>query len=44
MFSHIGAVRILDPDEGMYGSITREMAEDGDRVTPHFNGVRYLAR
>ncbi len=44
LFSHIGAVSFLDPDEGMYGSIAREMAEEGDWVTPHFNGVRYLAK
>ena len=44
LFSHIGAVSFLDPDEGMYGSIAREMAEDGDWITPHFNGVRYLAK
>ncbi|MCH6546402.1 MAG: glycosyltransferase family 39 protein [Deltaproteobacteria bacterium] len=44
LFSHIGAVSFLDPDEGMYGSIAREMAEKGDWVTPHFNGVRYLAK
>ena len=30
LFSHIAAVSFLDPDEGMYGSIAREMAEDGD--------------
>jgi len=44
LFSHIGAVSFLDPDEGMYGSIAREMAEEGDWITPHFNGVRYLAK
>ena len=42
LFSHIGAVSFLDPDEGMYGSIAREMAEEGDWITTHFNGVRYL--
>jgi len=43
-FWGLGSVALLDPDEGMYGSIAREMAEGGDWVTPHFNGVRYLEK
>ena len=42
LFSSLGATSFLDPDEGMYGSIAREMAEEGDWITPRFNGVRYL--
>lgn len=32
----------IDPNEGMFGSIAREMAESGDWVTPRFNGVPYF--
>jgi 4-amino-4-deoxy-L-arabinose transferase-like glycosyltransferase len=44
IFWGIGSVSFLDPDEGMYGAIAREMAEGGDWITPHFNGVRYLEK
>ena len=44
IFWGIGSVSLLDPDEGMYGSIAREMAEKGDWITPHFDGVRYLEK
>src|SRR3990172_5721055 len=44
LFWGIGSVSFLDPDEGMYGSIAREMAETGDWITPRFNGVRYLEK
>ena len=41
-FWRLGGVSFIDPDEGMYGSIARAMAESGDWVTPRFDGVRYL--
>lgn len=41
-FWQLGAVSFIDPDEGMYGTIAREMARSGDWVTPRFDGVRYL--
>jgi 4-amino-4-deoxy-L-arabinose transferase-like glycosyltransferase len=41
---HTGSISFLDPNEGLYGSIAREMAEGGDWVTPRFNGVRYLEK
>ena len=44
VFLGIGSVSFLDPDEGMYGSIAREMAGGRDWITPHFNGVRYLEK
>lgn len=33
-----------DPDEGLFGSIAREMVERGDWLTPRFNGLRYLEK
>lgn len=44
VFWGIGSISLLDPDEGMYGAIAREMAEKGDWITPHFNGIRYLEK
>ena len=34
----------LDPDEGLYGAIAREMVQRGDWVTPRFNGFPYLEK
>ncbi|MCZ6625987.1 MAG: glycosyltransferase family 39 protein [Deltaproteobacteria bacterium] len=44
IFWGMGSISFLDPDEGMWGSIAREMAEGGNWITPHFNGVRYLEK
>src|SRR3972149_9579478 len=44
IFWGIGSISLLDPDEGMYGTIAREMIESKDWVTPHFNGIRYLEK
>ena len=32
----------LDPDEGLYATITQEMVSRGDWVMPHANGLPYL--
>jgi len=34
----------LDPDEGLYATISLEMARDGDWVMPHANGLPYLEK
>jgi len=44
IFLGLGSVSLLDPDEGMYGSIALEMVRSGDWVTPHFNGIRYIEK
>jgi len=41
-FLGLGSISFLDPNEGMYGSVAREMAQSGDWITPHFNSVPYL--
>ena len=43
-FWGIGDIPFRDPDEGLYGSIAREMVERGDWVTPRFDGLRYLEK
>src|SRR5213078_4453920 len=43
IFAKLG-MPLLDPDEGLYASIAREMLERGDWVIPHINGVPYLEK
>lgn len=40
----IGAYPLLDPDEGRYAEVAREMLESGDFVTPRLNYVKYLEK
>ncbi len=41
-FVGLGDAPFLDPPEGFHAEIAREMAADGDVVTPRLNGVRYF--
>ena len=40
----LGAYPLLDPDEGRYGEIPREMLQTGDWVIPTLNYVPYLEK
>ena len=43
-FSGLGAYGLLEPDEGRYSEIPREMIETGDFVTPRLNYVKYFEK
>lgn len=43
-FSALGSYPLLDPDEGRYAEIPREMLESGDFITPRLNYVKYFEK
>ena len=43
-FWGLGRYGLIDPDEGRYAEIPREMIESGDFVTPRLNYVKYFEK
>ena len=43
-FAGLGSYPLLDPDEGRYAEIPREMLESGDFITPRLNYVKYFEK
>ncbi|MEI8320986.1 MAG: phospholipid carrier-dependent glycosyltransferase [Alphaproteobacteria bacterium] len=43
-FSFLGNRPLSSPDEGRYVEIPREMAQTGEWMTPHLNGLKYFEK
>ena len=44
LFFGLGSHGLIDPDEGRYAEIPREMLETGDFITPRLNYVKYFEK
>jgi 4-amino-4-deoxy-L-arabinose transferase-like glycosyltransferase len=43
-FATLGARRLIEPDEGRYAEISREMLVTEDWLTPRLNGIKYFEK
>jgi 4-amino-4-deoxy-L-arabinose transferase-like glycosyltransferase len=43
-FQFLGRIPLLEPDEGRYAEIPREMLERADFITPYLNHVKYFEK
>src|SRR4051794_20718780 len=44
LFFDLRQVNLVNPDEGRYAEVPREMVATGDYVTPRLNGVFYFEK
>jgi 4-amino-4-deoxy-L-arabinose transferase-like glycosyltransferase len=43
-FSQLDHRKLANPDEGRYSTISHEMAQSGDFITPRLNGLKYFEK